>query len=51
MFKLNQLDDLTLWTKIVVGHDDRAFEKLVQKYQGDVRRFFLHQTLGGRDAE
>lgn len=46
MFKLNQLDDLTLWTKIVVGHDDRAFEKLVQKYQGDVRRFFLHQTLG-----
>lgn len=46
MFKLNQLDDLTLWTKIVVGHDDRAFEKLVQKYQGEVRRFFLHQTLG-----
>ena len=24
MFKLNQLDDLTLWTKIVVGHDARA---------------------------
>ncbi|MCF0159833.1 MAG: RNA polymerase sigma factor [Bacteroidaceae bacterium] len=43
---MNQWDDLTLWTRIVMAHDDRAFEKLVQKYQSEVRRFFLHQTMG-----
>lgn len=29
-----------------IGHNRRAFDTLVRKYQSQVRRFFLHQTLG-----
>lgn len=35
-----------LIAQAVIGHNRRAFDTLVRKYQSQVRRFFLHQTLG-----
>ncbi|MDL2227725.1 RNA polymerase sigma factor [Odoribacter sp. OttesenSCG-928-L07] len=39
-------DELSLIAKVVVENDSRAFEKLVKKYQSQIRRYFLNQTLG-----
>lgn len=40
------LSDISLVTQVAVFGNKRAFDRLVQKYQSPVRRFFLHQTLG-----
>lgn len=42
----NSLSDLTLVAQIIAGSNDRAFERLVRKYQSPIRRFFLNQTAG-----
>lgn len=39
-------DDMALVTRVAVMADKRAFDQLVRRYQSQVRRFFLHQTLG-----
>ena len=39
-------EDLSLVTQVAVFHNNRAFDKLVMKYQSPIRRFFLNQTLG-----
>jgi RNA polymerase sigma-70 factor (ECF subfamily) len=39
------LTDMAL-VEQVAGGNRRAFNELVGRYQSDVRRFFLHQTLG-----
>jgi RNA polymerase sigma-70 factor (ECF subfamily) len=43
---VKDLEDISLVTQAAVFHNKRAFEKLVVKYQSQVRRFFLSQTLG-----
>lgn len=43
---MKTLTDLSLIAQAVIGHNRRAFDTLVRKYQSQVRRFFLHQTLG-----
>ncbi len=43
---MNRLDDLSLIAQVVVLHDNRAFDRLVRKYQSAIRRFFLNQTSG-----
>lgn len=43
---MTPLNDISLIAQIVVSHNRRAFDTLVKKYQSQVRRFFLHQTLG-----
>lgn len=40
------LDDLTLIAQVITDGSDRAFERLVRKYQSPVRRFFLSQSGG-----
>lgn len=39
-------DDMELVTRVAVMADRKAFDQLVRRYQSQVRRFFLHQTLG-----
>lgn len=46
---MQQLNDLTLVTRVIALHDKRAFDSLVVKYQSPVRRFFLNQTLGNKE--
>lgn len=43
---MSTISDISLVTRAAVLHDNRAFDKLVLKYQSPIRRFFLHQTLG-----
>lgn len=43
---MEQLDDMALVTRVTVLADNRAFDRLVRKYQSQVRLFFLHQTVG-----
>ena len=45
---LSSINDLSLVAQVIAGASDRAFGRLVDKYQQPVRRFFLHQTLGDR---
>ncbi len=45
---LSSINDLSLVAQVIAGASDRAFGRLVEKYQQPVRRFFLHQTLGDR---
>ncbi|MBR1378230.1 MAG: sigma-70 family RNA polymerase sigma factor [Bacteroidaceae bacterium] len=45
---LSSINDLSLVAQVIAGATDRAFGRLVDKYQQPVRRFFLHQTLGDR---
>lgn len=40
------LDDISLVARVAVFHDNKAFDKLVVRYQSPIRRFFLNQTLG-----
>jgi RNA polymerase sigma-70 factor (ECF subfamily) len=40
------LDDISLITQVAVFHNQRAFNKLVVKYQSPVRRFLLGLTKG-----
>lgn len=39
-------DDIQLVTRVAVFDDKRAFDALVVKYQGRIRRFFMNHTLG-----
>ncbi len=48
MNKLSKLDDLSLITQVLLLKNTRAFDKLVQKYQSDLRRFFLNHTRGDK---
>ncbi len=43
---MNKLTDLSLIAQVVISHNRQAFDTLVRRYQSQVRRFFLHQTLG-----
>lgn len=43
---MEMLSDISLVTRVAVLHDRRAFDRLVRKYQSDVRRFFLTHTSG-----
>ena len=43
---MSQLNDISLVAQVVVFHNTRAFDQLVQKYQSPVRRFFLNLTCG-----
>jgi len=40
------LDDISLVTQVAVFHNQKAFCRLVEKYQSPIRRFFLNQTGG-----
>lgn len=42
----DSLNDLSLVAQVIAGSNDRAFERLVRKYQSPIRRFFLNQTTG-----
>ena len=43
---MEQLNDISLVTKVAVFHDRKSFDLLVRKYQSPIRAFFLHQTMG-----
>ena len=43
---MNRLNDISLVAQVVVFHNTKAFDQLVQKYQGAIRRFFLNLTCG-----
>lgn len=43
---MENISDISLVTRVAVLHDNRAFDRLVVKYQSPIRRFFLSQTLG-----
>ena len=43
---MSQLNDISLVAQVVVFHNTKAFDRLVQKYQSPVRRFFLNLTCG-----
>ena len=43
---MEQLNDISLVTKVTVFHDHKSFDLLVRKYQSPIRAFFLHQTMG-----
>ncbi len=46
---MQQLNDISLVTQVLVFHNKRAFDSLVVKYQSPIRRFFLNQTLGDKE--
>ena len=39
---------MALIAQVLIFKDTRAFDKLVQRHQSDLRRFFLNQTLGNK---
>ncbi|WP_294629001.1 sigma-70 family RNA polymerase sigma factor [uncultured Bacteroides sp.] len=43
---MSRLNDISLVAQVVVFKNTKAFDRLVQKYQSPVRRFFLHLTCG-----
>lgn len=43
---MSQINDISLIAQVVTLGNKRAFDKLVQKYQSPVRRFFLNLTCG-----
>ncbi|MBQ7422272.1 MAG: RNA polymerase sigma factor [Prevotella sp.] len=43
---MKDINDIPLVTQVAVFHNKRAFDALVRKYQSQVRRFFMNQTLG-----
>jgi RNA polymerase sigma-70 factor (ECF subfamily) len=43
---MNRIDDIALIARVVVGGDNKAFDRLVKKYQSPMRRFLLHLTCG-----
>lgn len=44
--EVKHLDDIQLAARVAVFDDKRAFDALVVKYQGRIRRFFMNHTLG-----
>ena len=40
------MGDISLVAQVVVFHNTRAFDQLVEKYQSPIRRFFLNLTCG-----
>ena len=44
----NNLSDLALIAQVLIFKDTRAFDKLVQRHQSNLRRFFMNQTLGNK---
>jgi RNA polymerase sigma-70 factor (ECF subfamily) len=43
---MSQINDISLVAEVVSFGNKRAFDKLVQKYQSPLRRFFLNLTCG-----
>lgn len=43
---MSQINDITLVAQVVVFNNTKAFDRLVEKYQSPIRRFFLNQTCG-----
>lgn len=43
---MNQLNDISLVAQVVVFKNTGAFDRLVRKYQSQIRRFFLNLTCG-----
>lgn len=46
---MKQLNDISLVAQVVVFRNTRAFDRLVEKYQSPVRRFFLNLTCGDNE--
>jgi len=47
---MSQTDDLFLVSRVILFDDRKAFDSLVRKYQGGIRRFFLHLTFGNTET-
>lgn len=43
---MKTLTDFSLIAQVVISGNRQAFDTLVRRHQSQVRRFFLHQTLG-----
>jgi len=43
---MTTLSDLALVKRVTILHDRKAFNRLVEKYQSPIRRFFLNMTGG-----
>ncbi len=43
---MNKTDDLRWIAQVTLFGDNRGFDKLTQKYQSSIRRFFLNLTMG-----
>ena len=43
---MKDFEDISLITQVTVFHNQKAFDRLVMKYQSPIRRLFLSQTLG-----
>ena len=46
---MNPPDDIFLVTRVIFFGERKAFEKLVTKYQSNIRRFFLNLTYGNKE--
>jgi len=46
---MNNSEDITLISRVLLFNDTRAFDRLTLKYQSPVRRFLLHLTHGDRE--
>lgn len=45
---MEKLSDIILITQVVMLHNTRSFDRLVERYQSPLRRFFLNLTQGDR---
>lgn len=43
---MNNAEDLRWIAQVILSRDERAFEKLIRKYQSPIRQFFLNLTMG-----
>lgn len=46
---VKKLSDMALVARATLFGDNRAFGILVERHQTEVRRFFMHQTLGDKE--
>jgi RNA polymerase sigma-70 factor (ECF subfamily) len=46
---MNRVDDITLVAQVVTDRNNRAFDRLVKRYQSPIRRLLLHLTCGDAD--
>lgn len=46
---MEKLSDMALTLRVAATGNQRAFEALVLRHQEEVRRFFMHQTLGDKE--
>jgi RNA polymerase sigma-70 factor, ECF subfamily len=46
---MDNAGDLLLVSQVVLFNQKKSFDKLVKKYQSQIRRFFLNMTLGDKE--